>query len=419
MNIHLEGELKNIQTMILLTISGTTMLNTIYNDNEDERKHTEYLLQKKYNWYRLCDEFSNVGFLQVIVYGAKGLSGHDCYCILKLNYHRLQTQTDYKTNEPSWMKIFSFTVTDITSILEVIIIDEKKCEEVGRIFMPLLKIQPGKRWYALKDSILKEKARGNNPRILLEMNVAWNLIKGAVRVINPKEPNYLETDEKLDRHVFSRNLTRAKAVTRWIIDTFKIYKTCFEWESTKLNVASLILWLTFCFYAKMWMMPLLFLIPFFWYKPEGYTLIDWKSKLMDEITPENNVDTKNEKEDNKNTSLRQKINSLQEIIQSIQNILGKFASTGESIKNLFNFTVPFVSFLAIFFIVVVSFVMYLIPFNYICMIWAVNKFMKNIFRPNRIRNNEMMDLLSRVPDDETLMECEDLPLSHISDDNEN
>lgn len=101
--------------------------------------------------------------------------------------------------------------------------------------------------------------------------------------------------------------------------------------------------------------------------------------------------------------------------------------------SLFNFTVPFVSFLAILLIMVIAFVMYLIPFHYICMIWgmsimylynfnvnnmrcihflilssslsftAVNKFGKNIYRPNRIRNSEVMDLLSRVPDDETLV----------------
>ncbi|XP_039755536.1 multiple C2 and transmembrane domain-containing protein-like [Pararge aegeria] len=418
MQIHLEGEIKEIEVLIVLTISGTTMLNTVFNDSEYEKKKREYLLQHKYTWYRLCDDFSNVGFLQVIVYGAKGLSGQDCFCILKLDHQRVQTQTDYKTNDPSWMKIFSFTVTDITSILEVIIVDEKKCEEVGRISKPLLKIQPGKKWYALKDSLLKERARGQNPRILIEFNVAWNLFKGAIRVLNPKEPNYLETDEKLDRHIFAKNLTRAKAVTTWIINTFKIYKTCFEWESMKLNVVSLIIWLAFCFYAEMWMMPLLLLIPFFWYKPEEYTILDWKTKLMHEIGSDSSADSKTEKEE-KNPSLLQKINSLQEIIQSIQNIIGKVASTGESIKNLFNFTVPFVSCLAIFLIIVIAFVMYLIPFNYICMMWAVNKFVKKIFRPNRIRNNEMMDLLSRVPDDETLIECEDLPLGHISDDNEN
>ncbi|XP_045766213.1 multiple C2 and transmembrane domain-containing protein-like [Maniola jurtina] len=414
MDINLEGEVKNCETLILLTISGTTLFDTLYNDSESEKIRREYLLQKKYTWYRLCDDFSNVGFLQVIVYGAKGLPGNDYFCVVKLDYQRVQTQTDYKTNEPSWMKIFSFTITDITSILEVIVVDEKKCEEVGRISKPLLQIQHGQKWYALKDSTLKDRAKGNNPRILLELNVAWNLIKGAVRIMNPKEPNYLETDEKLNRHVFSKNLSRAKAVTKWITGTFKIYKTCFEWESMKLNVVSLIIWLIFCYYAKMWMMPLLLLIPFFWYKPNEYTLIDWKTKLMHEIVP-GNSDAKNEKED-KNSSIMQKINSIQEIIQSIQNIIGKLASTGESIKNLFNFTVPFVSFLAIFLILVIAFVMYLIPFNYICMIWAVNKFVKQIFRPNRIRNNEIMDLLSRVPDDEILNECEELPLGQISDD---
>lgn len=60
--------------------------------------------------------------------------------------------------------------------MEVIVVDEKKCEEIGKISKPLLKIQPGKKWYALKDSTLKERAKGQNPRILLELNVAWNVV---------------------------------------------------------------------------------------------------------------------------------------------------------------------------------------------------------------------------------------------------
>lgn len=55
-------------------------------------------------------------------------------------------------------------------------VDEKKCEEIGKISKPLLKIQRGKKWYALKDSTLKERAKGQNPRILLELNVAWNVV---------------------------------------------------------------------------------------------------------------------------------------------------------------------------------------------------------------------------------------------------
>lgn len=69
------------------------------------------------------------------------------------------------------------TVTDITSILEVIVFDEKRSEYVGKISVPLLKINTtDKKWYALKGINQKEKAKGNNPRILLEMGITWNLV---------------------------------------------------------------------------------------------------------------------------------------------------------------------------------------------------------------------------------------------------
>lgn len=67
-------------------------------------------------------------------------------------------------------------VTDITSILEVTVYDEKKCEEVGKVLIPLLSIKPDKQWYSLKDNTLKERAKGNNPRILLEVKMIWNLV---------------------------------------------------------------------------------------------------------------------------------------------------------------------------------------------------------------------------------------------------
>ncbi|CAG9561027.1 unnamed protein product [Danaus chrysippus] len=120
--------------------------------------------------------------------------------------------------------IICSTVTDITSVLEVIIYDEKKNDEVGRVAIPLLKVRCGKNWYALKCCNLKDRAKGNNPRILLEINLVWNMIKAAIRVINPKEPNYLQQEEKLDRHVFARNLSRAKVVTTWIMNALEVFK---------------------------------------------------------------------------------------------------------------------------------------------------------------------------------------------------
>ncbi|XP_047993628.1 multiple C2 and transmembrane domain-containing protein-like isoform X2 [Leguminivora glycinivorella] len=376
----------NVQLFILLTISGVIPKNIALDMEEYERQRKRKM--RKRAWFGLRDDYTDVGSLSVFVYGGKGLAATDSYCVLQLNNDRLQTPTEFKTNEPNWMKIFTFTVTDITSILEVTIFEEKKTEIVGMISVPLLKINNGeKKWYALKDSTQRERAKGTNPRILLEMKVTWNLPRAAIRVINPKEEVYLEPTEKLDRHIFARNLSRAKAVGEWIVDASKV--------------------------VKVWMLPMLFLLPFIWYRPENYFLFRWRRYFEDDnrsITSDDKI------EKTSATSIMQKINSLQEMVQSVQNTIGKLASYGESVKNLYNFTVPFLSFLSITIIMVISLVMFLVPVNYIFMLWGVHKFTRKILRPNRIPNNEILDLLSRVPDDETLLDCEELPLEEISED---
>ncbi|CAG4950664.1 unnamed protein product [Colias eurytheme] len=403
-------DVDQVKVFILLTISGIALTETVFNINDSEAIQESEDKRKQYAWYRIFDQFSNVGWMSIIVYGAKGLSAQDCYCVLSLDNEWKHTATDYKNNSPNWMKVYTFEVTDITSILEVKVCDEKKGEEVGKISIPLLSIEPGKKWYALKDSTQRERAKGNNPRILLEMKVFWNLVKASVKVINPKEVNLLHTDDKLDRHVLVRNISRGKVVTMWVVNAFQVIKTCFEWESTKWNVISLIGWLILCYIFKIWMLPLVLIVPFFMYRPKSYCLIDWKKIIT--VSPKTETDTE-QKEDK---SLRQKLQEYQETILAVQNFIGKLASLGESIKNLYNFSVPFVSFLAIFLILVIALFMYLIPLQYILMVWGIHKFTRKILKPNRIPHSEILDLLSRVPDDITLYNYQEIPLEHISDD---
>lgn len=47
--------------------------------------------------------------------------------------------------------------------------------------------------------------------------------------------------------------------------------------------------------------------------------------------------------------------------------------------------------------------LYFIPIRYLLMMWGANKFFRRIFRPHAVPNNELLDLLSRVPDDEMLV----------------
>ena len=41
--------------------------------------------------------------------------------------------------------------------------------------------------------------------------------------------------------------------------------------------------------------------------------------------------------------------------------------------------------------------------RYILMAWGANKFTKKLLKPNAISNNELLDYISRVPDQEELV----------------
>lgn len=69
----------------------------------------------------------------------------------------------------------------------------------------------------------------------------------------------------------------------------------------------------------------------------------------------------------------------------------------------FNFTVPFLSYLSVVLLVAVTVVLYWVPVRYLIMAWGVNKFARKLIRPHTIPNNEVLDLLSRVPTNEDLV----------------
>ena len=73
------------------------------------------------------------------------------------------------------------------------------------------------------------------------------------------------------------------------------------------------------------------------------------------------------------------------------------------IFSTFNFTVPYLSWIAITLLLAGTIVLYLIPIRYLLMLWGTNKFFRRILRPHSVPNNEVLDLLSRVPDDEMLV----------------
>lgn len=426
-NIWQDLEDGNGQIFLLLTISGTTQSETITDlSSYRENPRDIEIIERRYAWYRLNEQTSGVGWLCVKVYGAKGLAAADLggksdpFCVLELGNARLQTHTEYKTLTPNWMKIFTFTVKDISSILDITVYDEDhdhKVEFLGKLAIPLLSIRNGeKRWYALKDKKMRARAKGNYPQILLEMLVIWNPLKAAIRAVNPKEPKYMHQEAKFKRQLFIRNVMRLKAIIMWFIEVGKILQDCFEWESRIRSFLWLLVWLAFCYYYEMWMLPFLLLM-FFTRSWLIYRLTGGNALLVpvddDDLLAEEDDEDEADKEEKK--SLKERLQAIQEVTQTVQNAIGYVATLGEGVKNLMNFTVPYLSYLAIIMLVGAMLVLYVIPLRYLLMAWGINKFTRKILRPHTIPNNEVLDLLSRVPDDETLLDCRELKPQSPSD----
>ncbi len=109
-------------------------------------------------------------------------------------------------------------VKDIHDVLEITVYDEDKdhkCEFLGKVALPLLKIKNNeRRWFMLKDKKLRKSAKGDNPQIYLEMFFVYNTVRASVRTFNPKQLKYEDrSDIKFKHSVFMRNVNRVKAAT--------------------------------------------------------------------------------------------------------------------------------------------------------------------------------------------------------------
>lgn len=109
-------------------------------------------------------------------------------------------------------------------------------------------------------------------------------------------------------------------------------------------------------------------------------------------------------------TLKAKLQAVQEVTATVQNAIGYVASLCEKAKNTFNFSVPFLSWLAIIILFFVTLVLYFISLRFLLIVWGVNKFTKKLIRPNYVPNNELLDFLSRVPDDEEILDYHEMRL---------
>ncbi|XP_010576330.1 PREDICTED: multiple C2 and transmembrane domain-containing protein 1 [Haliaeetus leucocephalus] len=370
-----EGEGCLVLLVTLTASAAVTISDLSVNSLEDQKEREEIL--KRYRPMMMFHNLKDVGFLQVKVIRAEALMAADVtgksdpFCVVELNNDRLLTHTVYKNLNPEWNKIFTFNIKDIHSVLEVTVYDEdrdRSADFLGKVAIPLLSIQNGEqKAYVLKNKELTGPTKGV---IYLEIDVIFNAVKASIRTLMPKEQKYIEEENRLSKQLLLRNFIRMKRCIMVLINAAYYISSCFDWDSPPRSLAA-------------------FLV------------------VEDMLEDEEEEDDRDDK-DSEKKGFMNRLYAIQEVCVSVQNILDEVASFGERIKNTFNWTVPFLSWLAIVALSVFTIILYFIPLRYIVLVWGINKFTKKLRSPYAIDNNELLDFLSRVPSDVQVVQYHEL-----------
>ncbi|XP_070781253.1 multiple C2 and transmembrane domain-containing protein 1 isoform X9 [Enoplosus armatus] len=377
---HLELPLEESRGCVVLLVTLTASahvsiadLSVTPLDDPQERRQ----ILKRYSVSRSFSNLKDVGIVQVKVTRAEGLMAADVtgksdpFCVLELNNDRLQTHTVYKNLNPEWNKVFTFNVKDIHSVLEVTVFDEdrdRSADFLGKVAIPLLHIRNGEqKSYVLKNKELTGPTKGV---IYLELDVIYNTVKAALKTVVPAEQKYIEEEPKVSKQLLQQNFNRVKRCIMVLISYGTYINSCFEWESAQRSIISFV---------------------------SMEAMFEWEDDEEDK-----------EDKESEHKGFMDKLYAIQDVFISVQSALDEVASYGERIKNTVNWTVPFLSWLAITALCSATFLLYLIPLRYLVLAWGVNKFTKKLRDPYMIDNNELLDFLSRVPSDVQVMQYREL-----------
>uniref|UniRef100_A0A8C1WNR5 Multiple C2 domains, transmembrane 1a n=1 Tax=Cyprinus carpio TaxID=7962 RepID=A0A8C1WNR5_CYPCA len=355
-----EGTLVLLVTLTASTAVSIADLSVNVLDDLHERKE----ILHRYSLLRSFHNIKDVGMVQVKVIRAEGLMAADVtgksdpFCVVELSNDRLQTHTVYKNLNPEWNKVFTFNVKDIHSVLEVTVYDEdrdRSADFLGKVAIPLLNIQNGERKaYALKSKELTGPTKGV---IFLEIDVIYNIVKAGLRTLIPIEPKYIEEEPRVSKQLLLQNFNRVRRCIMFLINAGCYINSCFEWESPQRSICAFLLFVVVVWNFELYMLPLLLLMLLAW----NYFLIaSGKDTRQGDVVSS----------DSERKGFMNKLYAIQDVCISVQNALDEVASYGERIKNTFNWTVPFLSWLAIVALCAATLAVYFIPLRYIVLAWG-------------------------------------------------
>ncbi|XP_059420914.1 multiple C2 and transmembrane domain-containing protein 2-like [Carassius carassius] len=359
--------------------------------------------QEKFKLMNCLWDLKDVGYLQIKLIKATDLpsdmSGKcDPFCTLELGNSKMQTHTISKTLNPEWRTALTFPIKDIHDVLVLTVFHDdgdKAPDVLGKVAIPLLTVSNGQEiTRMLKNNNLSRTTKGS---ITLELNVLYNPIRAGVKTFNPKETKFAEDNPKFNKKLLARNIYRVRKISMVILYMLQYINSCFHWENKRRSITAFLMFVVTVWLWELFMLPLFLLLLVGW---NYFHITPGMASYSQDL--ENMSAAEDEDEDEKESEkkgLMEKIHMIQEIVLTVQNTLDEVACIGERVKNTFNWSVPFLSFLACLVLFLVTAALYYIPLRYIVLVWGVKKFTKKLFNPYAIFNNEILDFLKRVPSD--------------------
>ncbi|XP_031433230.1 multiple C2 and transmembrane domain-containing protein 1 isoform X2 [Clupea harengus] len=419
LELPLEEEKGMVVLLITLTASTAVSISDLSVNILDD-PHERQQIDKRYGLLRSFTNVKDVGVVQVKVLRAEGLMAADVtgksdpFCVVELWNDRLQTHTVYKNLSPEWNKVFTLNVKDIHSVLEVSVYDEdrdRSADFLGKVAIPLLHIHNGEqKAYVLKNKELTGPTKGV---IFLEIDVIFNSVKASLRTVVPAERKYIEEEQKVSKQLLQQNFSRVKRCILFLINVCNYINSCFEWESPQRSILAFLLFVVVVWNFEIYMVPLSLLLLLAWnyfLLASGKKSRDGDVEAVEDFLQDEVEEYDRDDKDSEKKGFIDKLYAIQDVCVSVQNALDEVASYGERIKNTFNWTVPFLSWLAIASLSVATLVIYFIPLRYVVLVWGVSKFTRKLRDPYMIDNNELLDFLSRVPSDVQVIQYRELKL---------
>ncbi|XP_051765826.1 multiple C2 and transmembrane domain-containing protein 1 isoform X5 [Ctenopharyngodon idella] len=417
LELELEEDKGTLVLLVTLTATVAVSISDLSVNLLDDPQERQQIL-KRYSPMRSFFNVKDVGIVQVKILRAEGLMAADVtgksdpFCIAELCNDRLQTHTVYKTLNPEWNKVFTFNVKDIHSVLEITVYDEdrdRSADFLGKVAIPLLNIRNSEqKAYVLKNKELTGPTKGV---IFLEADVIFNAVKASLRTFVPPEQKYIEEEAKVSKQLLQQNFNRVKRCIFFLINVGSYINSCFQWESPRRSLCAFLIFVVVVWNFEIYMIPLSLLLLLTWnyfLLASGKELREGSVQAIEDLLEDVDEECDKDDKDSEKKGFLDKFYAVQDVIITVQNALDEVACFGERVKNTFNWSVPFLSWLAITVLCAGATLIYFIPLRYIVLVWGINKFTKKLRDPYNIENNELLDFLSRVPSDIQMVQYKEL-----------